>query len=571
MPITTLSKTFLFCVSTALVLAVCFTCCGPDQTSPPDPFEARIDGLFQEWDREDSPGAAAAVLKGGDLVFSRGYGTAQLEYGILISPATVFHVASVSKQFTAFAVTLLAHQGRLSLDDDIRRHLPEVPDFGRVITIRHLIHHTSGLRDQWEALAMAGWRLDDVITRDHILTMVKNQKELNFDPGERYLYCNTGYTLLGEIVGRATGRTFSAWTAENIFVPLGMDHTHFHDNHEHIVPGRAYSYGPNEEQGFRKSVLSYANVGATSLFTTTEDLLKWAQNFMDPKVGGPEVIEQMQELGVLNSGRKIPYAFGLGIRNHRGVRMISHGGSDAGFRTWLGIFPDQDLAVAVLSNLGSVSPNRLGLQIAEMYLEADMRPVPEKKNQAAPTKKREAAEVDPMVYEVYAGRYALDDGTVLEIVKEGGRLFAVHSAQGRSELFPETIARYFLKDADVVLTFHPDKDNYVERVTVVSSGRPMQGKRIQSTSMTDALMKAFTGNYFSEELETVYTIGIRDGKLVARHFRHGEIPMIWTEGDTFTGRRWFFRKLEFQRDKNGRISGFLLTGGRVWNLRFDKR
>jgi len=542
------------------------------RTEPPDdPFSARIDELFKEWDTSGSPGAAVAVLKEGDVVFSKGYGSAQLEYGIPITPATIFHVASVSKQFTAFAVTLLAHQGKLSLDNDIRTHLPEVPDFGRTITLRHLIHHTSGLRDQWEALAMAGWRLDDVITRDQILSMVSHQKELNFDPGERYLYCNTGYTLLGEIVGRVTGQTLAAWTKENLFTPLGMTRTHFHDNHELIVPNRAYSYGPNEEQGFHKSVLSYANVGATSLFTTAEDLLLWAGNFMDPKVGELEVIAQMQELGVLNSGRKLPYAFGLGIRDHRGVHMISHGGADAGFRTWLGIFPDQKFVVAVLSNLGSMSPNRLGLQIAEMYLEADMRPVPEKKGTETPPGERKIAEVDPMTYEIYVGRYILDDGTVLEILKQGDRLFASHSTQGKSELFPETIARYFLKDADVVITFRPDKDYYVERLTVVSNGRPMQGKRSQSKPLSEAQMKALVGDYFSEELKAAYSIEIRDGKLAAIHFRHGEIPLIWTEGDTFTGRRWFFRKLEFQRDVAGRIQGFLLTGGRVWNLRFDKR
>jgi len=565
------NKTFVSAVFALLVLLVCFPACRAGSPPSQDPFEAQVDELFKEWDTTESPGAAVAVLKEGDVVFSKGYGSAQLEYGIPITPATVFHVASVSKQFTAFAVTLLAHQGLLSLDDDIRTHLHEVQDFGRTITIRHLIHHTSGLRDQWEALAMAGWRLDDVITRDHILTMVKNQKELNFDPGERYLYCNTGYTLLGEIVGLVTGQTFSAWTTENIFEPLGMNRTHFHDDHELIVTDRAYSYGPNEEQGFRKSVLSYANVGATSLFTTVEDLLKWAQNFMDPKVGGPEVSEQLQELGVLNSGRKIPYAFGLGIRNHRGVHMISHGGSDAGFRTWLGIFPDQNFAVAVLSNLGSMSPNRLGLQIAEMYLEAEMRPAPKQKGRETHPSERKVAEVDPMVYEVYAGRYILDDGTALEIAKEDDRLFAVHSAQGKAELFPETIARYFLKDADVVITFHPDKDYYVEGLTVVSNGRPMQGKRSPSKPLSEAQMKALVGDYFSEELKTVYSIEIRDGKLAAIHFRHGEIPLICTEGDTFTGRRWFFRKLVFQRDTNGRVSGFLLTGGRVWKLRFNKR
>lgn len=533
--------------------------------------ENKIDSLFAEWDRPDSPGAAVAVLKAGDVIFKKGYGSAQLEYGVPITPSTVFHVASVSKQFTAFSVALLAAEGRLSLDDDIRKHLPEVPDFGKTITIRHLIHHTSGLRDQWEALAMAGWRLDDVITRDHILTMVRHQRELNFAPGERHLYCNTGYTLLGEIVARTTGTTFRDWTGEHIFGPLVMERTHFHDNHESLVPNRAYSYGPRGDHGFRKSVLSYANAGATSLFTTAEDLLRWAQNFMVPDLGGREVVDQMQELGELSSGRKIPYAFGLGIRTHRGLRLISHGGADAGFRSWLGIFPEQEFAVVVLGNLGSLSPNRLGLQVAELYLEGDMRPLPKSEKAAASPLERKVADIDPMTYEAFTGRYLLEDGTVLEIIKEGDRLFAAHSVQGRAEIFPESIARFFVKEADVEIRFRPSPDGYVERLTVVTSGRAMQGKRSAAEPLDGARMQALVGDYFSRELETHYSIVIKDGGLVARHFRHGDIPLIWNEGDTFTGRMWFFRKVEFQRGAGRRITGFLLTGGRVWNLRFDRQ
>jgi CubicO group peptidase (beta-lactamase class C family) len=545
--------------------------CRSGEDAAGDAVERKIDSLFAEWDRPDSPGAAVAVLRGGDVIFKKGYGSAQLEYGIPITPSTIFHVASVSKQFTAFAVSLLAAEGRLSLDDDIRKHLPEVPDFGKTITIRHLIHHTSGLRDQWEALAMAGWRLDDIITREHILTMVRNQQELNFEPGERHLYCNTGYTLLGEIVARVTGATFSTWTGEHIFEPLGMEHTHFHDNHESIVPNRAYSYGPQGDQGFRKSVLSYANAGATSLFTTVEDLLKWAQNFLVPTLGGAGVMEQMQELGELSSGRKIPYAFGLGVRNHRGLRMISHGGSDAGFRSWLGIFPEQEFAVVVLGNLGSLNPSRLGLRVAELYLEDDMRPLPKQKKAAAAPSERKVADIDPMTYEAYVGRYNLEDGTVLEIIKEGDRLFAAHSAQGKAEIFPESIARFFLKEADVEIRFRPSQDGYVERLTVVTSGRAMQGKRSEAELLDESQMQAFAGDYFSRELKTHYSIVVTEGGLVARHFRHGDIPLIWNEGDTFTGRMWFFRKVEFQRGAGRRVTGFLLTGGRVWNLRFDKQ
>jgi CubicO group peptidase (beta-lactamase class C family) len=230
--------------------------------------EKMIDALFEQEIKKDSPGAAVAIIKDGSIIYKNGYGIACMDYDIPITPSTIFHVASVSKQFTTFAIALLADQGKLSLDDDIRKYLPEVPDFGKTITIRHLIYHTSGLRDQWELLAMAGWRLDDVITKEHILKIVRHQKELNFDPGEEYSYCNSGYTLMAEIVARLSDQSFREFTAKSIFKPLGMDNTHFHDDHEMIVKNMAYSYNTGSNNGFKKSVLSFANVGATSLFTT---------------------------------------------------------------------------------------------------------------------------------------------------------------------------------------------------------------------------------------------------------------------------------------------------------------
>ncbi|HEV2132611.1 MAG TPA: serine hydrolase domain-containing protein, partial [Longimicrobiaceae bacterium] len=335
---------------------------------PQDTLAARVDALFRQWDRPGSPGAAVAVIRDGEIVYSRGYGMANLEYDVPITPTTIFHIASVSKHFTAFAIALLAEEGKLSLDDDIRTHLPEVPDFGRTLTIRHLIHHTSGLRDQWELLAMAGWRLDDVITREHILKMVSHQRALNFDPGEEYLYSNTGYTLMALLVERVSGQSFREFTEERIFRPLGMTSTHFHDDHEMIVPGRAYSYAPRPGGGFRNSPLNYANVGATSLFTTVEDLAKWDRNFYEPQVGSEALFAQMESRGVLNDGRQIEYAFALSIGEHHGLRTVGHSGADAGYRSYYVRFPEQRLSVVVLSNLSSFNPTRVALRVADIYL-----------------------------------------------------------------------------------------------------------------------------------------------------------------------------------------------------------
>jgi CubicO group peptidase (beta-lactamase class C family) len=550
----------VLCITLMLVLSAC----SPGQDADTPSQIARIDKLFEKWDKPDSPGAAVAVLQEGDVIFKKGYGSAQIEYEIPITSETIFHVASVSKQFTAFAIAMMADEGKLSLDDDIRTHLPEVPDFGKTITIRHLVHHTSGLRDQWEALAMAGWRLDDVITREQILNMVKNQKELNFDPGEQHIYCNTGYTLLAEIVARVSGQTFPEWTQENMFKPLKMSRTHFHDNHRMVVKDRAYSYAPKEGGGFEKRVLSYANVGATSLFTTAEDLLKWAQNFDENQVGGPAVLEQMDEECVLNNGEKIPYAFALAHGEHKGLPTVSHSGGDAGFRSHLVLFPDQKFAVVVLSNLGVVPTSPLARQVAEVYL-GDLM-VEEKKSA-----EKRVARIDPLVYEIYEGKYRLEDGKELTLIKEGERLAMVPPGQNdKVELFPEAMARFFQKDADVEVRIQLNEYGLVERLLLVKDGKNIPGKMIKNEKLDPGRIQELIGTYYSEELATNYRIAEQKGRLAAVHFRHGEIPLMWKSGDLFFGRQWFFKRVKFTRDTQNKIDGFLLTGGRVRNLRFDK-
>jgi CubicO group peptidase (beta-lactamase class C family) len=556
----------VLCIS--LMLGLFTTACQTESSSEAAAANPEVDKIFKPWDKPDSPGAALAVIRDGEVIYKKGYGYAQLEYDIPITSSTIFHVASVSKQFTAFAIALLANQGKLSLDDDIHTYLPEVPDFGMTITIRHLIHHTSGLRDQWEMLAMAGWRLDDVITKEHILTAVRNQKELNFIPGDEYLYCNTGYTLLAEIVERISGQTFPFWTKKNMFESLDMSHTHFHDDHEMIVKNRAYSYVPEENGGFKKRVLSYANVGATSLFTTVEDLAKWADNFFEKRLGGPEVIAQMKQQGVLNSGEKIDYAFGLAIGEHKGLKTISHSGGDAGFRSHLLLFPDQRFAVAVLSNSGSVNPSQLARQTAEVYLG---NLLDEETNKEKPSERR-VANIPSSVFEAYEGRYELEDGSILILTKEGDRLMAEHpNAPEKMQLFPESMAKFFLKTADVRVQFHPEKDGYVERLTVFAEGETIKGKRCKVEELAPEQMREYAGDYYSGELETTYQIVLQDEEILARHRRHGDIPLVRTKEDVFTGRRWFFHKVQFVRNEKNRIAGFLLTGGRVRNLRFERK
>jgi len=386
---------------------------------------ASVDQLFAEWNQSDSPGAALAVIKDGAVIYRRGYGSANLEHDIPITPTTVFDIASVSKQFAGMAIAMMMEQGKISLDDDIHKHLPEVPDFGKTITIRHLVHHISGIRDWVQSLAIAGWRMDDVITFQHIMKMVRHQKELNHDPGDEYIYSNTNYNLLAEIVMRLSGQTFREYTDANIFKPLGMTNTHFHDDHEMIVKNKACSYYKGDE--FKISVNNLMALGSSSLNSTVEDLAKWIINFDENRVGGAAVIEQMHQQGVLNNGEKISYAFGLNVSEYRGLRNANHSGSWAGFRSHLIHFPEQRFGVVILSNLAGIGIGGLARQVVDIYLADQLAPeAPKAASEDVKTEKEQPAlpEID---LKEFVGEYYCDElGTTYAIVVQNDRLVAKH-------------------------------------------------------------------------------------------------------------------------------------------------
>ena len=419
-------------IHTAVVIG-CLAVASP--AAPQHPSASAIDRVFAQWERPNSPGASVAVIRRGEIIFSKGYGSAQLEYDVPITPTTVFHAASVSKQFTAMAVALLETEGKLSLDDEVQTYLSYVPRFAYPVTVRQLIHHTSGIRDQWELLAMAGWRLDDVITMDHIRTMMRHQQELNFEPNSEHLYSNMGYTLLAEIVGTLSGQSFGEFTEARIFEPLGMSRTHFHDDHEMIVRGRAYSYAADDDGGYRNAVLSFANAGATSLFTTAEDLVRWLDNFRHARVGGHTIIEQMRQRAVLNNGEQISYAHGVMIGTYRGLKTVFHGGADAGFRSYVTWFEEPEVGIAVLTNLGSIQPRRLALEVADVVM-SEVFP----NAKVADSLRDEGrgrgvrlpfAALRARAFPEYAGVYYSDElGTFYTVETDGNALVARHRRHG---------------------------------------------------------------------------------------------------------------------------------------------
>jgi CubicO group peptidase (beta-lactamase class C family) len=346
------------------------------QTSTPDP---RIDRLFAQWDRPGSPGCAVGVIRDGKLVYERGYGMANLDYDIPSSPRMVYYVGSVSKQFTAAVVGLLALEGKIGLDDDVRKYVPELPDYraryGVPVTIRHLVHHTSGLRDIYTLMSLAGLRLEDVMTDEAALALIARQQELNFAPGSEFLYSNSGYWLLGQIVERVTGRSLRVVADERIFTPLGMTNTHFHDDPGHVMKNRAMSYEMDGAGGYRIGYLqNFDKIGAGGLYSTVEDLAKWDANYYSHAVGGDALQALIHTRGVLTKGDTIPYAFGNTVDSYRGLRVDDHGGSMMGYKAHLLRFPDQRLSVIETCNLGSINPGPIARQVAELFIGDRMAP-----------------------------------------------------------------------------------------------------------------------------------------------------------------------------------------------------
>lgn len=540
-----------------LFLLLPFSCVSQNR---PDSTTQRIDSIFRSY-TATSPGCAIAVVQNGEVIFQKGYGMANLEYSIPIVPTTKFHIASESKQYVAFCMLLLEKEGKLSLDDDIRQHLDYIPDFGHKITIRHLIYHTSGLRDQWQLLANAGWQLDDVITQDHVIKLISKQKQLNFIPGEEWMYCNTGYTLMAEIVKKVSGLTLRQYTDKNIFQPLGMKDTHFHDNYQEIVPGRAYSYNMAGNR-FQHSVLSYSIVGATSLFTTVLDEAKWLKNYETGALGGKDLIEKMYQTGVLNDGRKLTYAFALNIGKFKGWKQIGHGGGDAGFRTYASRFPEKGLAIVVFSNSGLTNPLGLTNQVAGLFI-TDVKEEPKPEEQTLFT--------DSGILKKMQGKYYSDRGNLFEMSWRNGKLYGGSASSGANnemKLFIAGKNRYRLPDIAVFTLDEKNKllDSVMElkmegtNNTILLKRQPPVPQKITSE---------FAGKYYSDETEAFYHVTEKNGQLTLAHRKYTDVLLRSIAPDQFTAPHWWMNHIRFIRHK-GKVVAFEVNSGRILHLRYDR-
>jgi CubicO group peptidase (beta-lactamase class C family) len=348
-----------------------------------------VDAIFAKWAKPDSPGCALAVMRDGKIIYERGYGCADLERDVPITPATVFYIGSVSKQFAAAAIALLAQSGALSLDDDVRKFVPELPDYGAPITVRHLIHHTSGLRDYLGLRSLAGEAPDGVFGDAEALAIIARQKALNFPTGTQYLYSNSGYFLLSQIMKRVSGQSLRDFAAKAIFQPLGMSTAQFRDDHAMLIKNRAHAYAARSSGSYGASEPNFDVYGAGGLFMSVRDFVHWDENFYSGRVGGKEFVASIAIPGKLNDGRTLTYAFGLMVGNYRGLAIVEHGGSYGGFRAHVLRFQAQHFSVACFGNLASLEPGQLARHVADIYLANAMKaPAP---GAPSPTATRKSA------------------------------------------------------------------------------------------------------------------------------------------------------------------------------------
>lgn len=531
----------------------------------------KVDKIFASWDKTTSPGAALAVVRDGKIIYKRGYGMAKLEDGIVMTPDKIFDIGSVSKQFTATCIVMLVRDGKVSLDDNVRKFIPELPDYGTPITVRHLLHHTSGLRDYNALLELAGFRGDsDCPNVDEALDIICRQKKLNYAPGTEHSYTNTGYFLLSQIVERVSRKSLNAFAQENIFRPLGMEHTLYQDDHTQIIKNRASGYEPSG-QGFKLDMSNWDETGDGNVYTSVEDLFLWDQAFYNNKLG-KDAMDVLHTTGTLTSGKKIDYAFGLVVREYKGLKVVEHGGSWAGFRAALMRFPEQRFSVICLANLGTINPSALAARVADIYL-ADRIKESEKKEE----KKAEAFAVPETKLAALVGNYQdTKFGQWLEITFKEGKLVAGPFRGGQNFVLVPTGPGIFevrTGPTTIRLEFVPAAAGKPAKIKIARPGNEEEfyEKAAPLSPLSATRLAEYAGTYVSPELlDAKYQIAVDKDKLVLKMRSIPGAPLKAMAPEEFLEQE-FGANIEFLRGKGGKVAGFKLAVGRAAGIEFIRK
>jgi len=540
--------------------------------------EEQMDHLVAQTVKPDGPGCAILVVDDAQIVFERAYGIADMDTARPIDTATAFNIASVTKQFTAACIALLVEEGKISLDDDIRRYVPEFPAYEAPIQIKHLIYHTSGVRDLAVLSFLKGLAVDETYPEPVLLDLLARQKELNFRPGDVHSYSNSGYFLLGLIIQRVTEMSLGAYAEKHLFDPLGMTRTSYHRDPKRSGENVAIGHVAEGEGKYHRTYVAPAtrDFGHDGIYTTVEDLYRWDQNFVRNKIGGENFNTLRLTRGTLNSGDSLTYAFGLAIGTHGGCRTVSHQGGSLGYNAFFLRFPDRRFTVICLANY-TLNTTKLSYEIADLYLGL---PKEQPAHPPAPVT-YPVAEVDPAVYAGLAGKYCVNDGAVMPITTQDNRLYVQPPGAPLLELFPKSATEYFLKLVDVQVSFFPSEGGKATKLIWHQSGRHIPAERLDDRPLRPGQLNEYEGEYYSGELQMAYGVYVREDRLCLkaprvpevfqRNFRDppDENVLRHLGGDRFVRS---YGMVEFSRDDNGKIAGFALHAGPEFkNIRFYKQ
>lgn len=526
--------------------------------NPSGNIQKNIDSLFKAYDTKTGPGVAVLIIRDQQVIFKKGYGIANLEYDEPITATSVFDIASVSKQFTGYAIATLIQQGKISENDDIHKYLPDVPQYAQKITVHNLLHHTSGIRDWPTTLNMAGWRWDEDFLFDDIMRMVKHQKDLDFEPGSKFSYSNTGYNLLAEIVGKVSGKPYPQWVKENIFTPLNMNSSIVMDNHQKVIKHLATSYYGNGDGAgkINDALIAY---GSSSIYTNVEDLGKWVIFFQKALESKDPVVQRMIQTDILTNKEKNDYGYGL-IMSNNGASLIEHDGGWAGYRTIISNYPDDKLSIILLSNASGFNPESSSLAIAKMFLKEKLKSGPVREDlQNVPTIK-----VNESQLQKYTGSYQLGTGWYVTFTVENSNLMVQANGEAKFPTAAKSDTVFWVQGYGSSFTFRDIKDK-----ASTTRYRNIIAKRIIPVTITTDQLSEYAGRYHSDELETDYKIALNNGKLSIYQIRLGDIQMdpdlaIKDQFSTSIG------TISFTRNTQGKVSGLTASGGRPKNIRFNK-
>ena len=527
-------------------------------------IEEKIDSLFKDYDLK-KPGLAIGIVYQNELAIQKEYGLANLEYQIPITNKTSFHVASVSKQFTSFAILLLEAEGKISLDDDIRKYIPEMNDFGNKISLRNLLNHTSGLKDQWNLLRLAGWRLDDVIENNQVLDLIYSQESLNFTPHDEYMYCNSGYTVLAEIIARVSKKSFAEYMKQNIFIPLKMSNTQFVDKEGIVINNKADSYYKKDNSYF-EDIFNNVSVGATNLSTTIEDLSKWTINFTNKTIGNENIFQKMNTLETLNNGSSFGYALGQFVNKYKGLTRIEHSGMDASYQAYLGRFPEQNISIIIAINRSDINGARIISQLTDICLKDHFPKQQNSHNPKATFVNKTPIQKNVNELKFFEGYYwNYKDNYSRQIAIEDSRLQYMRGNNDNTVLIPVGENEFEMKtDEYTSVSF----DSRQMRVTLDDGYVILLDKYIPANYNIKSLSE-FEGSYYSKELNTHYQFYTKDCILYANHPRLGNFKLKAIMKDYFIG-KGSFKEIRFIRDVSGKVISFNVSSSRAKNVLFKK-